>query len=129
MLAAIGFIILMLVIGAASLIRRNAKPLAEAEATALDRAVRWSTQVHDAIAQAERDVRWLSRDQRLEWAASRPTTKVSPRARKRLAPAQRAGLDLISLDLASLASGANERIRERALTERKTSSTRSSRNL
>jgi DNA helicase IV len=111
-LAAIGFTILVIVAGIVLLRDRITKPLPEAEA-AVEVVQGWASDVRIAMGRAEDELRWVTRDQRLEWEANRPTVKVSARLRKRF------DLGLHSADLALFADGVNGRIRERALAERK----------
>ncbi|MDH2414336.1 UvrD-helicase domain-containing protein [Nocardioides sp. CER19] len=118
MLAAIGFITLAIVVGMVLLRARSAKPLSATEASAVDAGTRWATDVQEAIAHAEQELRWITRDQCLEWAASRPA-RVSARTLKRLDPVVRSAVEFVCGDLSLLVATVNGRIRERALVERK----------
>lgn len=117
------FILVLLVviaaIAAALWWRRHARPLTADQAAAVDALVGWAAGVRAEVAAAEAELAWISRDRVAAWEASRHAAPVGRAGRRTLTDDQRAACDFAEDGLRAFVVGANSRIRERALAERK----------
>lgn len=98
---------------------RRLRPSDGGQCASIDAMVRWAGDVQERIAAAERDLVWITRDQRLEWETDRPVARVATSARRQLTAEQRAAYDFFTGDLLVAVDRVNGRILERSLTERK----------
>lgn len=92
-------------------------PLTPHDLASIDAAVRWAAEVETEIAFAERDLRWITRDQRAGWESTRPRFTLSAAKQRQLTAAQRPAYDYLRTDLRALVDGVNVRTLELSLTE------------
>jgi DNA helicase-4 len=97
---------------------RRRSALTEDDLTSIDAMAGWAAEVHENVASAERDLRWITRDRRSQWEADRPAVTITATARKRLTVEQRTAYDFLTIDLRALVESVNGRILERTLTGR-----------
>lgn len=99
--------------------RRRDRPPTADEAAAFEASVGWAEGVRANVAAAEAELCWISRDRLAAWQESRPTLPGGRAGRRRLTDDQRAAFEFAEDGVRALVVGANSRIRERALAERK----------